>query len=52
LQETLQNTLTPEGNILINVSRDIIYTDNTNAFQQKIELKAKEYQAIMKRYII
>lgn len=52
LHETLQNTLTEEGNILINVSRDIIYTDNTNAFQQKIELKAKEYQATMKRYII
>jgi len=52
LQETMKNTLSAEGNILINVSRDIIYTDNTAAFQQKIELKAKEYQETMKKYIV
>ena len=52
LQETMKNTLSAEGNILINVSRDILYTDNTAAFQQKIELKAKEYQATMKKYIV
>lgn len=51
LQETMKNTLTTEGNILINVSRDIIYTDNSSAFQLKIEQKAREYQKIMASYI-
>jgi orotidine-5'-phosphate decarboxylase len=51
LQDTIKNTLTSEGNILINVSRDIIYTDNSSAFQQKIEQKAREYQDIMASYL-
>jgi len=51
LEATLKNTLTTQGNILINISRDIIYADKSENFQLKIKEKAKEYQVKMESFL-